>query len=459
VADPHFFSNTEANQLFICALSENAEPGDLIELHPGRLKIGAAESDDIYLNLVGVAPSHVSVVYLDEQITVLSANHELRLDGMLQKQFPFDWEPGQVLSLGSAHLAYGPEDGPWPSLPEIVEEAAPEQEEPVVVEQAPPVKRTAKEHAVISARRGGIVVATAVVVIVLGLLVNFLFGRRDQVNPNDRSIATAYESIQRLLQSDKEHLSTVKVEKRIDGALSITGFVDDAKSFSLLADEVRNEAIKTKGNVRFDALSKEKLSEQIRDLIGNYPLKFNLTISGNDLYAEITGIKTAGLDVENLRNQLERINDRVEPRVFHYSIKTVDAAELTKSINEKLTASPLTRNLKFEVKTKNATLKGVTAASAEDKTMALVRDLTAKEMSGFPVVIDVVTDPKISFQVSSLITGAEGAAATLTYRGKSEKRSVGDDVFGLGELLEIRKDGVIISSKSKELFVPFSFAQ
>jgi hypothetical protein len=458
VADSHFYIGGEETQLFIVSLSESGEPGDLIELHAGRLKVGAAETDDIYLNLVGVAPSHFSFVYLDGHITVLSANHEIRLGGVVQKQFPFEWPLLQVISLGSAHLTYGTSQGPWPELPEmqeaLVEELVEDEQEYV-----PPVKRTVKEHAVISARRGAIVVATAVGVIILGLGINFLFGSRDIVSPNDRSIESAQQGITRLLESDKEHLSSVKLEKRIDGALSITGFVDDAKSYALLADEIRNESIKTKGNVRFDALSKDKLSEQIKDLIGNYPLKYTLTISGKDIYAEITGIKTPDLDLANLKNQLERINDRVEPRIFHYSITTLDPVELTKTINSKLASSPLTRTIKFEIKNKAASLKGLIAASSEEMTMPLIRNLVAKEMTSFPVVVDVVVDQKINFQVSSIITGAQIAVANLTFRGKTESREVGQDVFGQGELIEIRKDGVVVSSRSKELFVPVTYAK
>jgi len=456
VADSQFFiGGDQEQQLYLATLEADGQIGDLIELHPARLKIGAAETDDIYLNQVGVAPSHVSFVYIDGHITVLSANHELRLNGVIQKQFPFDWEPLQVLTVGSANVSYGPQDGPWPAIPEIVEgEVAPEEPVAEEPEYVPPPKRTVKEHAVVSARRGGVILVTAVAVIILGLAADFMFGSRDLMSPNDRSIEVAYKNISELLKSDKENLSSVKLEKRIDGALSITGFVDDEKSFLLLSDEVRNQSIKTKGNVRFDALSKEKLSEQIKDSIGNYPLKYTLTISGNDIYAEITGIKTPDLDLDNLKNQLERINDRVDPRVFHYTITTQDPTDLTKSINAQLIASPLTRNLKFEIKNKTAVIKGVVAASAEEQTMALVRNLTTKQMANFPVVVDIATDPKINFQVSSILMGPKGGVANLTLRGKSESFVVGNDVFGLGELLEIRKDGVIISSKSKELFVP-----
>jgi hypothetical protein len=455
VTDTQFFIGSQDTQLFMATLMEGGEVGDLLELHTGRLKVGAAETDDIYLNLVGVAPSHVSLVYVDGHITVLSANHEVRLDGMVQKQFPFDWQPLQVLTLGSAHLTYGPEQSEWPAIPSI-DESAPVEEaaanpEPEYV--APP-KRTVKEHAVISARRGGIVIAAAVGVIILGLLINLLFGSRDLVSPNDRSIEKAYQDLNQLLQSDKESFSSVKLEKRIDGALAISGFVDDQKSFMLLADEVRNESIKTKGNVRFEALSKDKLSEQIKDLIGNYPLKSSITISGNDIYAEITGIKTPDLDIDNLKNELERLNDRVSPRTFHYSVTTLDPADLTKSINAQLASSPLTRNLKFEIKNKTAVIKGVVAASAEERTTVVVRNMTNNLMSSYPVVVDIATDPKISFQVSSVLMGGQGAVAILTYKGKSDPFRVGEEVFGLGELLEIRKDGVIVSSKSKELFVP-----
>jgi hypothetical protein len=275
-----------------------------------------------------------------------------------------------VLTLGSAHLSYGPEQSEWPLIPQIEEMGGAEEEAtPVIPEFVPPPKRTAKEHAVISARRGGIVIATAVAVIILGLLINLLFGSRDIVSPNDRSIAKAYEDINQLLQSDKQGFSSIKLEKRIDGALAISGFVDDQKSFLLLADAVRNESIKTKGNVRFEALSKDKLSEQIKDLIGNYPLKFTITLSGNDIYTEITGIKTPDLDLDNLKNELERINDRVAPRKFHYNITTLDPADLTKSINAKLAASPLTRNLKFEIKNKTAVIKGVVAATKAARRM------------------------------------------------------------------------------------------
>jgi hypothetical protein len=455
VTDPQFFIGTDDTQLFLATLMEDGEVGDLLELHPGRLKIGAAETDDIFLNLVGVAPSHVSFVYIDGHITVLSASHEVRLDGVVQKQFPFDWQPLQVLTLGSAHLSYGPEQSEWPLIPQIEEMAEVEEEvKPAVPEYVPPPKRTAKEHAVISARRGGIVIATAIAVIILGLLINLLFGSRDIVSPNDRSIAKAYEDINQLLQSDKEGFSSVKLEKRIDGALAISGFVDDQKSFMLLADSVRNESIKTKGNVRFEALSKDKLSEQIKDLIGNYPLKYTITLSGHDIYAEITGIKTPDLDLDNLKNELERINDRVAPRTFHYNITTLDPADLTKSINAKLASSPLTRNLKFEIKNKTAVIKGVVAASAEERTMVAVRNLTNSLMSSYPVVVDIATDPKINFQVSSVLMGGQGNMAVLTLKGKTDAFKVGDEVFGLGELLEIRKDGVVVSSKSKELFVP-----
>jgi hypothetical protein len=50
--------------------------------------------------------------------------------------------------------------------------------------------------------------------------------------------------------------------------------------------------------------------------------------------------------------------------------------------------------------------------------------------------------------------GGQGNMAVLTLKGKTDTFKVGDEVFGLGELLEIRKDGVVVSSKSKELFVP-----
>lgn len=455
MADPHFFIDSSNEQFYLLPLQQDGAIGDLIELHPGRLKVGAAETDDVVITSVGVAPSHASFVYIDGHITVLSANHEVRLDGVVQKQFPFEWEPLHVLTLGSEHLTYGPEESAWPQIPVIEEalelEAAPEPEVPHYV---PPVRRTAKEHAVISARRGGIVIATAIAVIILGLLVNLFFGSRDIVSPNDRSIEKAYKDINQLLQSDKESFSTVKLEKRIDGALAISGFVDDQKSFMLLADAVRNESINTKGNVRFEAFSKEKLSEQIKDLIGNYPLKYTLTISGNDIYAELTGIKTPDLDVENLKNELGRINDRVAPRVFHYTITTLDPADLTKSVNAKLAASPLMRNLKFEIKNKTAVIKGVVAISAEERTMVAVRNLTSTLMSSFPVVVDIVTDPKIAFQVSSVLMGGQGAIANLTLRGKTETFRVGDEVFNAGELVEIRKDGVIVRSKNKELFVP-----
>jgi hypothetical protein len=230
--------------------------------------------------------------------------------------------------------------------------------------------------------------------------------------------------------------------------------MEDHKTFLLLADAVRNQAIKTKGNVRFDALSKDKLSEQIKDLIGNYPLKYTITLSGNDIYAEITGIKTPDLDLDNLKNELERINDRVAPRKFHYTITTLDPQDLTKTINAKLASSPLTRNLKFEIKNKTAVIKGVVAASAEERTMVAVRNLTNSLMSSYPVVVDIATDPKINFQVSSVLMGGQGNMAVLTLKGKTDAFKVGDEVFGLGELLEIRKDGVVVSSKSKELFVP-----
>jgi hypothetical protein len=298
------------------------------------------------------------------------------------------------------------------------------------------------------------VVGSAIGLIVLAILFDFIFGTRNVVSPNDRAIGQAQTQLQDLLKSDK-NFATVKLEKRIDGAISVTGFIDDEQSARLLADQIRNQAILTKGNVRYDAMSKDKLSDLIKDTIGNFPLKYSLTFSGNDIFLEITGIKTPDLDTDHLRNELSRIDDRVAPRKFHYQITTIEPADLIKTVNAKLIESPLTRNLKFEVQNNRAVIKGVVAASAEEQTLKQVRKITDGLMSSFPVTVDITADPKVSFQVSSVMTGGSAPAiAYISQRGKTERFRVGDEVFGVGELLEIRKDGVIVSSRAKELFVP-----
>lgn len=454
MASSHYISS-KSPEMILVPLQEDGSVGETFDLHPGRFKIGAGESDDIYLSEVGVAPEHVSLIYLDGRITIMSADHEVRVNGQVQKHFPFDLEPGHVLTLGSAHLSYGPPDTEWPGIPRIeveTEEMAEEEEE--LPAPPPPVKRTVKEKAVISARRGVIVVGSAIGLIVLAILFDFIFGSRHVVSPNERAIGQAYTQLQELLESDK-NFATVKLEKRIDGALAVTGFIDDEKSARLLADQIRNQAILTKGNVRYDALSKEKLADLVKDTIGNFPLKYNLTFSGNDIFLQITGIKTPDLDTDHLRNELARINDRVAPREFHFEITTIDPSDLIKSVNAKLIESPLTRNLKFEIQNNKAVIKGVVAASAEEQTLKQVRKVTEGLMSTFPVTVDITTDPKVNFQVSSVMTGGSAPAiAYISQRGKTERFRVGDEVFGVGELLEIRKDGVIVSSRSKELFVP-----
>jgi hypothetical protein len=455
VASSHYMSSN-APEMILVPLQADGSVGESFELHPGRFKIGAGEGDDIYLADVGVAPEHVKLIYLDGRITILGADHEVRVNGQVQKNFPFDLEPGHVLTLGSAHLSYGAPDTEWPGIPQIEVEAeeVDEEEEEELPAPPPPVKRTVKEKAVLSARRGAIVVGSAVGLIVLAILFDFIFGTRNVVSPNDRAIGQAYTQLQELLKSDK-NFATVKLEKRIDGAISVTGFIDDEQSARLLADQIRNQAILTKGNVRYDAMSKDKLSDLIKDTIGNFPLKYNLTLSGNDIFLEITGIKTPDLDTDHLRNELSRIDDRVAPRKFRYEITTIEPADLIKAVNAKLIESPLTRNLKFEVQNNTAVIKGVVAASAEEQTLKQVRKITEGLMSTFPVTVDITTDPKVNFQVSSVMTGGSApAVAYISQRGKTERFSVGDEVFGVGELLEIRKDGVIVSSRSKELFVP-----
>lgn len=454
-------SETVDYTLVILGSGDGVPPGYL--LGASRLSLGAGEADDVFLSGVGIVPGHVRMVFLDGQLTLLSASEAVRIDGMAVTDFPVDLQPLQTLSLSAdTHLAYGPVGSAWPTPPVWVGEALLSPQEPELVadgEFAAPARalrtpRTVKQKVVHSARLGSVVLGVASLLVVVVVLGNLIWGSREVVNPGELAIDRSEQVLQGLLARDPARFGSVRVHRREDGAIALTGFIDSDAAYRDLADQVRQQVVSSGGNVRLDALTRERLEGLVNDQIGRYPLGSQLDITPEDIELTVYGVQTEAIDSTRLMADLSRLRDRIKPRRMNINIDLQPVEVVTFEVTEQLSKSPITREFQFSVGDAGGVISGVVAPAAEAEARNLLESLTQTLSDRLPLTVDLKVDPKLNFSLVGLTLGGNMATATLLQRGRVETFRVGESVFGTGELKEIRRNGVVVAMGRRELFIP-----
>lgn len=436
--------------LVLAQLREAGEPEDFFSLEVGRFSVGASDRDDIYLSHVGVSPQHLSFVFVGGLVTLLSANGEVRINGSKLTTFPYDLQPLQVLSVGSAHISYGSQGSNWPGLPEPVAEETTESKAP----PPPPPPPTKRQQVVKGATRGIAVLGMTTVVTVAALLYGFVLAPYKVVDPGEGADKSAGDEIVNIVRSAPSEFGYIKVDRRIDGALVVTGFVETDQSFRLLSDEIRRHDRATGGNVRFDALSKGKVKELVQDMLGNYPLRYEITDENGLLDIKVSGIRTANMDENLLHSELGRLKERLAPKRTSYQLDLIDANRAKIMVDEMLDRSPLTDPFEFSIEKNVATVRGVVAESAELRLRPLIESIEKELSKIFPLRMRIDVEPRVAFVVDSVYLGPTVPSAVISHKGKTETAKQGEAVFSVGELTEVRKDGVLVTIGKAQMFVP-----
>jgi hypothetical protein len=483
MASPSFpatdLADAEARSwLVILGDAAQAPPG--VELGPSRLTLGAGEDDDVFLSGVGVVPGHVQMVFLDGRATVLRATQDIRIDGQAVSQFPVDLHPLQVLSLSAdTHLAYGPKGSQWPSPPpwprqaeDEGESGSPEgamlgsgeeqnvsdfaessslEEEESTYERG---SRTRREHVAHSARVGGWTLAAAAVVVVGLVLFDLIWGSREVVQPQAQAIENSEDVLERLLASDPARYKFVKLKRRNDGAISLTGFIDSDEAYRKLADQVRQQVVNSRGNVRLDAMTPDRLNGLVKDLLSRFPMGSRVERQGDQVEVLVFGVQGDPESMKNLQAELGRLAERIHPMKMELSFSVKPGDQLLNEISMELNRRSATRDMQVSLDETGGRINGVVAAAVEGEARATLQDVKQTFAQQLPLNIELKVDPKLNFTVVSLMLGGNESTATLLQRGKSQTFRVGESVFGTGELKDIRNDGVVLALGRREMFIP-----
>jgi hypothetical protein len=470
---------------------EDAPPG--FRLGPSRLSVGAGDSDDVFLSGVGVVPGHLQVVFVDGRITLLSATQEVRLSGQTVAAFPTDWLPGQVLSLSpDTHLAYGEAGATWPRpVPWDVEpdgDVNPEpagtldmmsghdgmaadahtamdgdagrQMEPLEAEAdaAPPRFQRASPSTKQAMSRSARMVASALALsalLITGMAVADLsFGEREVVNPGDQAIARASSSLSAFLAQSPADYTGVEITRREDGAVYLTGFVEQEEAYRRLAERVRQEAVESDGNVRIDVMTPRRLIALVRDHLARFPLDSRVDVKADEVSLVVFGVELEADVMDRLATELGRLGTRLKPRtmkvVFQLATPDVFFNEVAIALNK----SPATRDMQFTIGDEGGVITGLVAAPVESEARTALAEVKKSFEGRLPLQVDLRVDPKLNFRVVSLTLGGNQSTATLMQRGKTQTFQLGDPVFGTGELREIKNDGVVVALGRREMFIP-----
>ena len=446
--------------------SDDAEP---LGFHLGasRLSVGAGENDDVFLTGVGVVPSHVQLIFLEGRVTLLSAAEEVRVDGQAVTSYPFDLKPLQPLSLSpDTHLAYGEVGSPWPLAPVwVLPEEAPDADAAAGAVAAAggasgaaalpaPVPSAGRARAVHSARLLAVALAVATVIVAGLVVTDLVWGNREVVNPAEISTDRSEVVLSRLLASDPKNYGSVRITQRPDGALSLTGFLDSEAAFRKLAEQVRQEYVNSRGNVRLDAMTAERLSALVKDRLARYPLAGRLEVTPSLVHVIISGVLTEQEGVDRIRGELMQLASRLAPLTLEVEFRVQPAEQIVSEVTSALGRTPVTRDLQFKIDEEGGRITGLVGAAVEGDVRAAVAEVQKTFAERLPLTVDLKVDPKLNFSLLSLTQGGDGSSATLMQRGKTQTFRVGEPVFGVGELLDIKVDGVVLALGRREIFLP-----
>ncbi len=448
-----------------------AEDGERPGFHLGaaRLSLGAGENDDVFLTGVGVVPGHVQLIFLEGRVTLLSAAEEVRVDGQAVTAYPFDLKPRQPISLSpDTHLAYGEVGSVWPAAPTWV---LPEEAEPAVDPGAggsgdgaaarataaatqAGVPMTRRAQVIHSARLGAVALAAATLIIIGLVITDLIWGNRETVNPAEMVTDRAEEALNRLLASDPKNFGSVKLTVRADGALALTGFLDSEDAFRKLAEQVRQQDTSTRGNVRLDAMTADRLAALVRDYLARFPLACRVEVTPTSVQVIVFGAVTDQEGVDRIKGELVSLAPRVLPRKLEVDFRVTPADQLANEVTNALGRVAATRDLQFRMDDDGGRITGLVAAAVESEARSALAELQKSFAERLPLTVDLKVDPKLNFSVVSLTQGGDGSTATLVQRGKIQNFRVGEPVFGVGELMEIKVDGVVLALGRREIFIP-----
>jgi len=460
-----------AEREFTLVVLGGADDGERPGFHLGasRLSLGAGESDDVFLTGVGVVPGHVQLIFLEGRVTLLAAAEEVRVDGKAVTVFPFELKPLQPISLSpDTHLAYGQVGSPWPPAPTWVlpqEEAAPDAADAgagagaagagaLAAPAAAPAPMTRRAQMIHGARLASVALGAATVIVVGLVVTDLIWGNREVVNPAEISIDRSEETLKRLLASDPKNYGSVKLTVRPDGALALTGFLDSEAAFRKLAEQVRQEDVNSRGNVRLDAMTSERLSALVKDHLARFPLASRVEVTPSLVQITVFGVLTEQEGVDRIKGDLTRLAARVAPRKLEVEFRVQPADQISNEIINALGRSATTRDLQFRIDDDGGRITGLVAAAVESEARAAVAEVQKTFAERLPLTVDLKVDPKLNFSVVSLTQGGDGSTATLVQRGRTQIFRVGEPVFGVGELTDIKSDGVVLALGRREIFIP-----
>ena len=461
-------AETEFTLVVLSAADDGERPG--FQLGAARLSVGAGENDDVFLNGVGVVPSHVQLIFLEGRVTLMSAAEEVRVDGQAVTAYPFELKPLQAISLSpDTHLAYGEVGSAWPSAPtwRLPEEevAEPDAAEAAAGASAAAVAAaaastldaapmTARARVIHGARLASVALAAATVVVVGLVVTDLVWGSRETVHSADIVTDRAEEVLSRLLASDPQNYGSVRITARPDGALSLTGFVDSELAFRKLADYVRQEDMNSRGNVRLDAMTAGRMAALVKDHLARFPLDSRVEVTPTAVKLSIFGAATDAEGLDRIKGELARLTTRVAPRKLEVDFRVQPADQLANEVINALGRVGSTRDLQFRIDDEGGRITGLVAAAAESEARAAVAEVQKTFADRLTLIVDLKVDPKLNFSVVSLTKGGEGSTATLVQRGRTQTFRVGEPVFGLGELTDIKGDGVVLALGRREIFIP-----
>ena len=306
------------------------------------------------------------------------------------------------------------------------------------------------------ARLSVLALATATVIVAGLVLTELAWSNGDKVVPGEVAIDHSQQVLGQLLASSREIFGSVSLTERNDGVLALTGFIDSEEAYARLAEQVRQQSVSSGGNVRMDVLTPGRLEALVRDTLSRFPLAVRTETTAETIQLNVFGVKLEPEIMARVKSDLSRLAPRVNPKTLKIEFNVQEADKILRDITQSLSKSPATRDLRVELDESGGHIVGTVPAALEKEATAAALAIMKTFETQLPLKISLKFDSKLNFSVVSLTQGGEVSTATLVQRGRAQTFRVGDAVFGVGELTDIRNDGVALALGKREVFIPLS---
>ncbi|MDA8000088.1 MAG: hypothetical protein MPK06_01335 [Alphaproteobacteria bacterium] len=422
--------------------------GAEMPLSPTRYSIGSGRGDDIRIAGDGVSEKHISAVFADNTLTLLSARGAVFAGTTQVTEFPHDINAGEVVTLGAAAFTFGAAGRELPEVPDITAALSSPSEQ--------------------KSRRGKLAVAAgSMVVLVMAALGAAAFWLSSPAAEESSAEMLArvrtgrVSTLQSALNGDasfrRVRLEITPAESSENSLATLTGVVSDTDALAKLREQAEKAAGETE-HIRVRVRTLAQINAEIENSLrlAGASLAHEAAISGTgDLTLRVSGVVPDDLFAARVRRTLEAD----APFVDSLTLELTTPDTLTARIDRNLMRADQFSQVHVHFADGALVAEGFLFADAVDDFETLVKNATADLPFDVPLRMEATRIPSLPGQVRGVLLGPNPVARLENADGENLILREGDMIAGRYLVRRIESSGLLLEYEGESVRLSVTAAE